>query len=311
MNDAPSVAATGLPVPEAELARLRGQLARLAEKPDQRWRDSLCERKQKEMAHSNLCRSGQASKATDGTSAESEFGNRKWYAAARTSKEYLRSWIRDNARGKIFLDYACGSGGYTIRAAEGGAALAIGMDLSESGISVGRRLAAGKGLSGNTFFLQGDCEATGLPDESIDTILCSGMLHHLDLEVALPEMSRILKPGGKCLAVEAFKYNPLIWLYRRLTPRYRTRWEENHIIGLKEIGQIRRLLDVRDVRHWHFFNLFAVPLRSTPLFGPLLAAGDFLDRVVLSVFPFSLLAWQVTFEMHKPAEDPARRCRAA
>ena len=30
------------------------------------------------------------------------------------------------------------------------------------------------------YFLQGDCENTGFPDNSIDVILCSEMLHHLD-----------------------------------------------------------------------------------------------------------------------------------
>lgn len=289
------------PVTDAEVAGLRAQLARLAQKADARWHDSLCERKKEEMAHADQYRA-QLTQAAGQQPAASVFGNRKWYAAAWKSQEYMRSWIRKHAPGKVFLDYACGFGKTTLLAAEAGAALAVGLDLSEVGLAAARAEAVRRGLQQNTFFLQGDCEATGLPDQSVDVILCCGMLHHLDLSVALPEMHRVLKPGGQCLAVETFKYNPLIWLYRRLTPSYRTRWEENHIIGFPEIALIKRYLDVESLRYWHFFSLLAVPLRRTPLFALLRAAGDLVDSVILRVFPFSLLAWQVTLEMTKPAQ---------
>ena len=37
---------------------------------------------------------------------------------------------------------------------------------------------------------QGDCENTGLPNTCVDVILCCGMLHHLDLSYAFPEIRR-------------------------------------------------------------------------------------------------------------------------
>jgi len=292
-----------------EVAQLRAHLSMLAQRADEKWQDSLEARKQEEIAHSNYYRE-QLERSSSGAAPSCEFANRKWYSAAWKSQEFMRSWIRENARGKVFLDYACGSGGLTVQAAEAGAALAIGIDLSDVGLEAGRRTAAQRGLEHNTFFLRADCEATGLPDNSVDAILCSGMLHHLDLSAAVPEMRRILKPGGKCLAVETFKHNPLLWLYRRLTPRYRTRWEENHILGYGEIALIRKHLPVRALRHWHFFSLFAVPFRRTPLFGALRGTGDLLDSVLLQIFPLSLLAWQITFEMIKPETAESTR-RAA
>lgn len=56
-----------------------------------------------------------------------------------------------------------------------------------------------------------------------------------------------------------------------------------------------------EVRYWHLLSLGAVPLRGTPLFGPVRFVLDSLDRLVLSVPGLRLMAWQVTFELVKPA----------
>ena len=37
------------------------------------------------------------------------------------------------------------------------------------------------------------------------------------------------------LGVEALDYNPLIKLYRQLTPDMRTEWEKAHILSLKDL----------------------------------------------------------------------------
>ncbi len=53
-----------------------------------------------------------------------------------------------------------------------------------------------------------------LDDNYIDAIICSGMLHHLDLSYAFLELRRILRAEGKILAaIEALNYNPAIKLY--------------------------------------------------------------------------------------------------
>lgn len=45
-------------------------------------------------------------------------------------------------------------------------------------------------------YRQGTGEATGLPDECADLILCAQAFHWLDPKLALPEFRRLLKPGG-------------------------------------------------------------------------------------------------------------------
>lgn len=224
---------------------------------------------------------------------------RKYYSAAQAANDYVDQWIKKNLRGKVFLDYACGSGGWTIRAAQAGAELAIGLDISGSSIQYARKRAEELGCT-NTFFVQGDCENTGLPSNSVDAILCSGMLHHLDLSYAIPELRRILKPGGRCLASEALNYNPAIKLYRRLTPELRTTWEKQHILSLKDVRFIERFLKVENIRYWTLCTLLATPFRKTPLFRPALAICNLADSVALKIWPIKLMAWMFTFEITKP-----------
>ena len=150
-----------------------------------------------------------------------------------------------------------------IKAAKNGAKISLGLDISNVSIQNARKHAFEKNIK-NVEFFQADAEDTKLPDNSIDTIICSGMLHHLDLSFAFPELRRILKPGGKILALEALDYNPLIKIYRIMTP---------------------------DMRHITAY--IGVKLK---ILKPLLCKIDpFLERI-----PFlQRMGWMFTFELEK------------
>jgi SAM-dependent methyltransferase len=67
----------------------------------------------------------------------------------------------------------------------------------------------------------GDCLALPFAAASFDTVVCSEVLEHLErAEIALGEIARVLKPGGK-LAVSVPRYWPE-WLCWRLTKGYHT-----------------------------------------------------------------------------------------
>jgi SAM-dependent methyltransferase len=156
-------------------------------------------------------------------------------------------------------------------------------------------------VSATTRFLQRDCEDTGFPDRTFDAILCSGMLHHLDLARAFPELHRILKPGGRILCVEALSYNPFIQLYRNRTPELRTGWEKEHILGLKDVRLARRWFTVEHLRT----HLMAAPLATFLPKGALrqagLGVGHAVDQVLTRIPGFRWWAWQFTFELVRPA----------
>ncbi len=263
---------------------LLGRLKEIEEISDSAWSRSLDERKQKELAFHDAYRAGTGS----------GYANKKYYSSATLSQKYILRWIGENAAGRIFLDYACGDGRYAILAAKGGAKLAIGIDISAVSVTQAKQQAEREGVSANTYFVQADAEDTKLPASSIDRVICSGMLHHLDLPRAFSELKRVLRPGGKILAVEALAYNPLIKLYRALTPLLRTQWESSHILNLKDLRFAEKFFEVGNIRYWHLSSILATYAKG------LLPALNALDGLLTKIPYLQRMAWMFSFELTKP-----------
>ncbi|CAG0928132.1 27-O-demethylrifamycin SV methyltransferase [Rhodocyclaceae bacterium] len=274
---------------------LSQSLDRLAAIPDEEWLKSLDDRKRKELEFHDRDRDRQLIQTLDGDTYEKFYGNKKYYRATELSKAYVDSWIARHAPGKVFLDYACGNGANAIKAAKAGARLAIGIDISSISVRNARQDAEAAGVSDRCRFVQADAENTQLPDSRMDVIICSGMLHHLDLSFAFPELARILAVDGRLLAVEALDYNPLIKLYRNLTPDMRTEWEKAHILSLKDVRLAQEFFRLGEVRYWHILSIAG---GKVPALLPMLNA---IDRVVTRIPVIQLLAWIFTFELRSKA----------
>ncbi|UYN97246.1 MAG: class I SAM-dependent methyltransferase [Enhydrobacter sp.] len=277
-----------------DVETLRQELDKLSLMTNSEWLQSLNDRKLAELEFHNRVRDQRATlDEMPKDTYEKFYGNRKYYSATRRSNEYIRKWIDRHAPGRVFLDYACGNGGMARQAAHAGAKLVIGLDISDVSVANAKKAAAAEGLS-NTYFVQADAENTRLPDGCVDAVMCSGMLHHLDLSYAFPELRRILKPGGRILAGEALDYNPLIKLYRLVTPSMRTEWEKAHILSLKDIAFARRFFEIGEMRFWHITGYVGGK------FPALLPALDSLDRVLERIPLVQLMAWIFTFELIRP-----------
>lgn len=262
----------------------------------------LDERKRQERQWANFSRDQQGPQAVHGTN-EQRRANFKWYSTTKVSLDYRDGWLAERVPGKVFLDYACGNGAETIKAARMGAAVAVGIDVSNVSVANGAAEAERAGLADRCAFIEGDCEDTGLPANSVDVILCSYMLHHLDLTHAYPELHRILKPGGSILATEALNYNPLIRLYRKLTPELRTEWEKEHILSLQDVRAAKQYFNVGDIRYWHLTSVFGAFVRGIPpVFRAAMPVLNGLDRLLLAIPGVQLMAWQFSFELFKPSE---------
>ena len=125
--------------------------------------------------------------------------------------------------GDTLLDLACGPGIYTrpfaLRVAPG---LAVGLDLSPVMLRHARRRAREARLQ-NLVLIRGDAVRLPFAAARFDAVNCCGALHLFpDVDVALREIRRVLKPGGR-FTVAAFRRRPGRWatlgsvLRRRLT----------------------------------------------------------------------------------------------
>lgn len=250
-------------------------------------------RKQQEAEFHDKDREGHRDEGDDGEISH----NRRFYVAASGPGMRLERFIRKNAPGNVVLDYACGHGAQTVKAAKYGAKLAVGIDISSVSVRNAEENAAIAGVSNRTRFLQRDCEKTGFPDESFDYAICSGMLHHLHLPFAFPELRRVLKNGGRVFCNEALSYNPVIQWYRNRTPELRTAWEKEHILGMRDLALARKWFAVENVK---FYNLVA-PLAGFLPAGPARTVGvkllGGLDEVLTRVPLLKYWSWVFTFEL--------------
>ncbi len=283
---------------DAEIAALVPVLRENDRIADAEWRQTLSDRKIKELQFHDANRDRELAKTQEASDTYEKFyGNKKYYDGIRRTRESIARWITENAPAKIFLDYACGDGMNAIAAAKAGAKLSIGIDISPISIENARRDAEAAGVADRCFFLQADCENTKLPNECVDLVMCSGMLHHLDLSYAFLELRRIMKTGGKLLAVEALDYNPAIKLYRMMTPSMRTEWEKAHILSLKDLRFASRFFDVRNTKYWHLLGILTphVPAKMARML-------ERLDMMLEKIPLVQLMAWIFTFELIKRKE---------
>jgi ubiquinone/menaquinone biosynthesis C-methylase UbiE len=109
------------------------------------------------------------------------------------------------APGQRVLDVGCGPGPLTLAAAReaGPTGETVGLDASPEMIALATRQAAAA-RSPATFRLA-PIEAIPMPDDHVDVVLASLMLHHLPstlLPRALAEVRRVLRPGGRFVVLE-------------------------------------------------------------------------------------------------------------
>jgi ubiquinone/menaquinone biosynthesis C-methylase UbiE len=108
--------------------------------------------------------------------------------------------LLDIATGERVLDVGCGSGAVTRDIAKrvGNQGLAVGLDPSPALLSIARTLAQDAGLGDRVEFREGNALRLPFPEASFDAVVCATVLSHIPKgESAIPELTRVLRPGGR------------------------------------------------------------------------------------------------------------------
>ncbi len=231
---------------------------------------------------------------------EYHFSNMKFYSIVKDSESYKHEWLKKRSiSGNKILDFACGNGENGIYAANFGAEC-IGIDISPDGVANANKNAKLMGVSDNCTFITMDGENMTFKKNTFDFAVEYGALHHVELDKALSELARVLKPNGEMICVEALRHNPLIHLYRKRTPHLRTEWEVDHILGIESLEVMKKYFNKVEVRFFHLTSLALVPLRKTFIFPLLLTVTNFIDRLLLSSKFFGKYGWIMIVELGMP-----------
>ena len=111
--------------------------------------------------------------------------------------------------GKMVCDIGCGCGLTSAYFALQGATT-YAFDVSARNVSIAARTARVNGVSDRVLVKEAQGEDTGYPTDFFDLIFGKGVLHHLEIPIAVREMYRILKPGGAAAFLEPLGENRLL-----------------------------------------------------------------------------------------------------
>ena len=111
-----------------------------------------------------------------------------------------------------FLEVGSGSGRISIGIAKQNKSVEItGIDLSENMITVARKNAIEEKVSDFIDFQLASATEIPFPDHSFDAVYCHNMLHHIpNIDLAVKEMLRVLKPSGGFFIRDLVRQSPLV-----------------------------------------------------------------------------------------------------
>lgn len=114
--------------------------------------------------------------------------------------------------GKVVLEPGAGNAEFTKRLAASGATI-IGVEISPKQVAIANQRLVN---FPNAEVVEGDIANLDFSDSTFDAIVGNAVLHHFDLSTALPEMLRVLKPGGSFFFTEPNMLNPQIAIEKNI-----------------------------------------------------------------------------------------------
>lgn len=228
---------------------------------------------------------------SDGVGARPQDG---FYRAVRDAKDLFDSEIEACvSAGGSGLEIGCSTGENIERLLKKHPFYAHGIDISTRAVEAARlRLAK---FSPSTKVEVMDANNLSYPDKSFDFCFGSGVMHHLQLSQAFVEARRVVKADGKLIFMEPLVTNPLIQLYRRLTPAACSADETP--LTLVHISNIHQIFREVTMEFFGFFSLLGLPLAPWPDFqAHFFRLARRVDQVFFQLPGAWRLAWVVVIK---------------
>ena len=231
-------------------------------------------------------------------------GLSRFYKLQEARETFFKKLIKEDCDGKRVLEYGCGPGGYSFSLAKLGAQV-VGIDISEVAIEQAGDSARKEGVERNTEFMVMDAENLDFDDNYFDVVCGGGIIHHLDTDAAFSEISRVLKPRGRAVFLEPLGYNPLINMFRKLTPGLRTR--DEHPLKSEDFKTAKRYFKNVNSYHFDLLTLFAIPIAGTSFFGIVVKILRPLDNLIFEIPLIKWFSWAIVIELSEPRKFPSKR----
>jgi len=216
----------------------------------------------------------------------------KFYKALHNLYEDFLISLKNKTPNKNVLDFGCGNGVYTEKVLDFNPLKITAIDISEKAIEI----AKSKKYNKIDYMIE-NCENTKLNSNCFDIIYGVGILHHLNLNRAVKEVERLLNKNGMLIFIEPLGTNPLINLYRKLTPNSRSK--DEHPLTFGDIKYFKSLFGKVEINYYGFFTLLFLPLYRSPKDSKIFSFLSKTDRILFKIPFFKFLAWSILIEAKK------------
>lgn len=194
--------------------------------------------------------------------------------------QYFYSLLQDIA-GKRVLDICCGHGFTSVKCAKNGAQVNS-IDISPKMIKLTRKNAAFNNVSEHITAEVMSAQEMSFPDNTFDYVTGLGALHHLNIQLAGREISRVVKNGGRVLFVEP--RIPFGWLInlRSIIPVPCNESPGGAQLTDSEVREFSTFFSETRITYYIFLQKFA----RFPLICRFNDQLELMDQKLISRFPF-------------------------
>lgn len=219
---------------------------------------------------------------------DNRHAQQKYYMPVTSCFEEYRRQIDLHAVNRDVLEYGCALGDQSIKLTDIARSV-VGIDISDVAIAKAN-LAATEYQASNVSFKMMNAEEMTFPDSSFDLVFGSGIIHHLNIKKSFREICRVLRPGGKAIFVEPLGHNPIINLYRFMTPSART--PDEHPLRKSDFMEARKYFSDINLKFFGLFAIAAAPVMQTRLGASLI---PYLLRLDQKILQMPIVKWHSWF----------------